>query len=93
MKQRRISFVLVSGDVDQRRLAGGVRVDLLRAAPAVKDGDLMHAGHGAPGCAGFFCIKLAVATLFGILSQRNPRIPSLLRAVMNQSVFANVEIT
>src|ERR1700704_5790483 len=43
-------------------------------------------------CAGFFAEVLAADIVPGVGCERNRRITALLRAVMHQSVFADVEI-
>jgi hypothetical protein len=53
----------------------------------------MHARHGAVRRAGFFADILTAQVFSTILFQRNRRIAALLRAIVNQAVFANVQIT
>ena len=61
-------------------------------APGVDSGYLVDTGHGATRGAAFFGKKLAVALLVRILHQRNAGIAALLGAIMDQTVFANVEV-
>ena len=43
--------------------------------------------------AGLFCPIFAVDVVHGVLLEWNSRIAALLRAVVNQTVFANVKVT
>jgi len=52
----------------------------------------VHAGHGAARGAGFFGKEFAVTLLVGVLHDRNAGIAALLRAIVDQAVFADVEI-
>src|ERR1700679_2044551 len=52
----------------------------------------MHAGNGATRRATFLRHKLPLALLVRVLQQRNAGITALLRTVMNQAVFANVQV-
>src|ERR1700685_593439 len=53
----------------------------------------MHARNRAVGRASFFRKKFAANVVARITGQRHARIPALLRAVMHQPVFANIEIS
>src|SRR6185437_15479834 len=66
---------------------------MLRSAPAVNCGNLVDAGDRAVWRAGFFRKELAANVGYGILFQGCARIAALLRAVMYQPVFANVEVS
>src|SRR5215471_19805851 len=52
----------------------------------------MHAGNSAPRRAAFLGQKLAMAPLARVLGERNAGISTLLRTVMHQPVFANVQV-
>ena len=62
-------------------------------APAVEDGDLMHTGDGALRRAGFFRHVLAAKVDFRVILQRNAGVASLLRTVVDEAVFTNIEVT
>src|SRR6185437_15501011 len=64
----------------------------LRSPPEINEGRLMHAGDGAVGRAGFLRQKLAADLTNRVLSQRRPRIAALLRAVMHQPVFTDIQV-
>src|SRR5580704_7582837 len=53
----------------------------------------MHATDGAVRGAGFLCQKFALEIGFGVPSQRDSGEATLLRAVVHQPIFADVEIT
>src|SRR5580658_2068803 len=52
----------------------------------------MHAGYRTTRSAALLGEKFAVALLIGILRQRNAGVAALLRAVMHQTVLADVKI-
>src|ERR1700722_17377008 len=52
----------------------------------------MYAGNGAARRAAFFGQKFALALFIGVFEQRHTGIPALLRAVVHQTVFADVEV-
>src|ERR1700678_4424189 len=52
----------------------------------------MHAGNGAAWGTTFFREELTLTLFVGVFQQRNARVPSLLRTIVNQSVFANVQV-
>ena len=56
---------------------------MLGGAPGVYDGDLMDAGDGAVGGAGFFGVELAADIGNRIFFQRCAGIAALLRAVVD----------
>src|SRR5437879_4125501 len=60
--------------------------------PGVEDRNLMHARNCAMRRARLLRQILAANVIHRVLLQRNRRIPALLRAVMYEPVFANVEI-
>src|SRR5271154_1290072 len=53
----------------------------------------MNAGNGATRGAALLGEEFAVALFVGVLGQRNAGVAALLRAVMHQTVFADVKIT
>ena len=65
---------------------------MLRRAPGVKDGNLVHAGNRAVRRAAFFREVFAADVVAGVGFERNAGIAALLRAVVHQAVFADVEI-
>ena len=64
----------------------------LRSAPVIHHGHLLHTGNGTEFGTGLFSIELDFHVLAGVFSQRNPRISALLRAIMHQAVFADIQI-
>ena len=64
----------------------------MRGAPGIDGRNLVHAGHGAARGAGFFGEELAVALLVSVFHDGNARIAALLRTIVDQAVFADVEI-
>src|SRR5581483_9307444 len=64
----------------------------LRLAQVVEHGDLLHAGDGAAGSARLARIELAAQVLTGVVQERNARVAALLGAVMNEAVFADVQV-
>src|SRR5437660_5896644 len=66
----------------RRRHRNGLQV--LRVAPVIENPHLLHAGNGTPRRAKFPRGILPAAHLRRVLPQRNPRIPSLLRAPVHQ---------
>ena len=64
----------------------------LRVALVVERGDLMNAGYRAVRRAGFFRQVLPAYVLERVLLDGSSRIAALLRAIVNKSVFADVEI-
>src|SRR5271156_450000 len=84
-----------AGELDERLGRGvcrGAGVESLGRAPSIDGRNLVHAGHGAARGTGFFGEEFAVALLIGVFHDRNARIAALLRAVVDQAVFADVEI-
>src|SRR5580704_7700910 len=53
----------------------------------------MHAGYGAIRRTGFFGEIFAADVVDGVIGERSPGISALLRTVMHQAVFANVQVT
>src|SRR4029077_8512012 len=68
------------------------RCGMLRSSPGVEDRNLVHAGNGAMGCAEFFGQVLATYVITGVFRERDRRIAALLRTVMDQTVFADIEV-
>src|SRR5208282_813683 len=64
----------------------------LGRAPIVEHGDLLHAGNGAMRRAGFLGMVLVGKVLGRVFLQGDGRKAALLRAIMHQAVFANVEV-
>ena len=84
-------------DVDQFRVviamvAVGRCPKALRGAPVVNVGDLVDTGDGAVGRARLLGKEFAVQVGLGVLSQRRAREAALLRAVVHQAVFADVQV-
>src|ERR1700722_5719247 len=75
-----------------RRL-GTRRGGILRSAPGIENRNLVHARHRAVGSAGFLGEIFAAEIVAGIGCEWDARISALLRAVVDESVFADVEIT
>ena len=73
-------------------IRGGAGVESLRRAPGIDGGYLVHAGNGAARGAAFFGEEFAVALLVGVFHERNAGIAALLRAIVDQAVFADVEV-
>ena len=71
------------------------RIDpaVLRSAPMINVGDLVYAGNRAIWRARFFRQELMVEMLARVFRERNSRPSPLLGAVMNQPVFAHVDVT
>ena len=65
----------------------------LRVAFVIECGDLMNAGYRAVRRAGFLRQVLAAYVLECVLLDGSSRIAALLRAIVNKSVFADVEVT
>ena len=65
----------------------------LRITPVVEQGDVLHALNRAAWRTGFEGIVFMIKVLRGVILQRDGRITPLLRAVMDQPVFANIEVT
>src|SRR4030095_8013427 len=65
---------------------------MLRGAPRVEHRDLMHARDGAVRSTGFFGEIFAADVGGGILLEGNSRIATLLRTVVDETVFTDVEI-
>ena len=65
---------------------------MLRRAPTVENRNLMDARNRAVRRAAFFGEVLAADVVARVRRERNSRIAALLRAVMHQAVFADVEI-
>jgi hypothetical protein len=71
---------------------GGAGIEGLGRAPGIDGGYLVNTGHGAARGAALFCKKFAMALLVSVLHQRDARVSALLRTIMDQAVFANIEI-
>src|SRR5207245_9178942 len=54
---------------------------------------LLDAGDSAEFGARFLIIELMLHALAGVLFKRDARVAALLRAIMNQTVFTDVEVT
>ena len=67
-------------------------MERLGGAPVVHVGHLMYARDSAVRRTALFGEKFAPNVVDGVLLQRNPGIAALLRAVVNQSVLANVQV-
>src|SRR5579864_9756136 len=65
---------------------------MLRSAPGVEDGDLVHAGNRALGRTGFFGEEFSAKIVAGVLFQRDSGVAALLRAVVDQAVLANIKV-
>src|ERR1700676_4629257 len=65
---------------------------MLRSTPSVKYRDLVHARNRAIRCAAFFGEIFAAHVVAGVGCERHAGIAALLRAVVDQSVFADVEV-
>src|ERR1700733_3676984 len=70
-----------------------IRRSVLWPSPVIKHRHLVHARYRAIRRASFFGKILALHIVARIGSQRNPRISALLRAVVHQPLFTNVEIS
>src|SRR5579863_5754335 len=77
---------------DLHKIAGTYAGRLLRRAPGIEDRNLMHARYGAVRRAGFLGEEFAAQVVASVGFERNAGIAALLRAVMHQPIFANVEI-
>src|SRR5580693_5262720 len=75
-----------------RRSGRAGRSGILRSPPGIEDRYLVHAGDRAVRCAGFLRQIFAAQIFTGVILQRSSRIAALLRAVVDESVLANVEI-
>ena len=64
----------------------------LRIAPEIENRNLVDAGNRAVRSAGFFCQIFAVHVLTRVFLELNRGIAALLRTVMHQPVFADIEI-
>src|SRR5262249_43287409 len=64
----------------------------LRGAPGIEDRDLVHAGDGAVRGAAFFAEVFAADIGHGVGFERNRGESALLRAVVHEPVFADVEV-
>ena len=62
------------------------------SAPEVNYGNLVHARNRAARGAALLRQKLALPLLIGIIFQWNARVPTLLRAIMNEAVLADIQI-
>src|SRR5689334_21822539 len=72
---------------------GHLRGCLLRVAPVVENSNLVNALERARRRAPFLGVVLAIEVFHRVLIERNSGIATLLRAPMDQTVFANVEVT
>src|SRR5262249_28750089 len=61
--------------------------------PMVDVRDLVHAGNSAVRRARFFGNKFTANILNAVLLQRNCRISALLRAVMDQSILTDIQVS
>src|SRR6266566_3366596 len=66
---------------------------LLRRPPSIKYRNLVHAGNRTMRRARLLSHILAADVFYGVLLEWNRRIAALLRAVVHQPVFADVEIS
>src|ERR1700691_2658784 len=67
--------------------------DGLPAAPEIEVRNLPHAGNGAHRSAALLGQVFAANIVHGVFGQRFGRKSALLRAVMHQAVFANIEVS
>src|ERR1700683_5651851 len=65
---------------------------MLRGAPGIERGNLVHAGNGTVRGAGLFGYIFPPDISQRVFFERGAGIASLLRAIGHESVFANVEI-
>src|SRR5580704_19639213 len=65
---------------------------MLWRPPRIEDRHLVHARHRAVRCAGLLRHVLAAQILSAVLLQGNGGIATLLRAIVHQPVFANVQV-
>src|SRR5262245_22106603 len=65
----------------------------LRGAPVVHHSDLLYAGDSTHLGAWLFCVKFTSDVFAGVVFKRNGGIAALLRTVVNQSVFADVQVS
>ena len=65
----------------------------LGRAPVVEHGDLLHAGYGAMRCAALLGVIFVLKMFARVLGQRDGGKAALLRAIVHQAVFANVEVS
>src|ERR1700728_248986 len=75
-----------------RRSGRAGRSGILRSPPGIEDRHLVDARDGAVRRAGFLCQIFAAQIFTSVILQRRSRIAALLRAVVDESVLANVEI-
>src|SRR6267142_6074956 len=66
---------------------------MLWVTPVVEDANLVNTLQRAGRRAPFLGAVFALEVFHGVLDERRARITTLLRAPMDQSIFANVEIT
>ena len=64
----------------------------MRVAPVVEDGDFVRAGDGAERRAGFLRVVLAPEIFHRVIGERDAGIATLLRAVVDEPVLADVEV-
>src|SRR5882724_6746248 len=83
--------------LDLNQLARGSRLragrDGLRSSPEIHVRSVVHASLCAPWSAGLLGHKLPTNIVHRVILQRLARITALLRAIMHQAVFADVEIS
>ena len=84
-------FTLVLGYTFALLANHRVGLSPLWSAPEVHQRSLVHAGNCAMGRARLFRVKLAADIFPRILRQGNAGITALLRTVMHQPVFADIE--
>src|SRR5438045_8221406 len=70
-----------------------LRGSLLRIAPVVENADLVNALERARRRAPFLSLVLAIEIFHRVLVERYARIAALLRAPVDETVFADIEIT
>src|SRR5205085_7166545 len=73
-------------------LAERIAVEAHEVARVVKQRGLLCAGDGAVGRAPFFCLVFAVEVGLRVVCERDAGRAALLGAVMDETVFADVEI-
>src|ERR1700683_387615 len=73
-------------------LRGGAGIEGLGRAPGIDGRHLVYAGHRAARGAALFCKTFAMALLVSVLHERDAGVSALLRAIMDQAVFTDVEV-
>src|SRR6185312_11928850 len=90
-REERVGSSLVLLDLDE--FACGFRSWALWPAPAIQHGDLVHARDCAVGRTTLLGAVFASDVVDCVRKQRNSRIATLLRAVVHQAVFADIQVT